>query len=177
MFWKGPRRNRPVGRGEYVDSQSRKGNALGVDADTPFAAVTDLMVMRRTGRFCVVDACCRRLISMAVWHDPHSLQAATQPQSPDFPRSRWKLLSSGRKKSRDRDWQECDNRPTVGKGEIPLRNTHPELHLVERIGWLRAAVLGANDGIVSTASRSGPAAASSSSRGAWKSRSCAAVRP
>lgn len=29
---------------------------------------------------------------------------------------------------------------------------HPELHLVARIGWLRAAVLGANDGIVSTAS-------------------------
>jgi len=31
-------------------------------------------------------------------------------------------------------------------------HTHPETHLVERIGWLRAAVLGANDGIVSTAS-------------------------
>jgi vacuolar iron transporter family protein len=30
--------------------------------------------------------------------------------------------------------------------------THPERHLVSRIGWLRAAVLGANDGIVSTAS-------------------------
>ena len=29
---------------------------------------------------------------------------------------------------------------------------HPEAHLVTRIGWLRAAVLGANDGIVSTAS-------------------------
>jgi vacuolar iron transporter family protein len=28
----------------------------------------------------------------------------------------------------------------------------PETHLVARIGWLRAAVLGANDGIVSTAS-------------------------
>lgn len=32
------------------------------------------------------------------------------------------------------------------------RTTHPEQHLVSRIGWLRAAVLGANDGIVSTAS-------------------------
>ncbi|HVX36824.1 MAG TPA: VIT family protein [Hyphomicrobium sp.] len=31
-------------------------------------------------------------------------------------------------------------------------HTHPEQHLVKRIGWLRAAVLGANDGIVSTAS-------------------------
>lgn len=29
---------------------------------------------------------------------------------------------------------------------------HPESHLVSRIGWMRAAVLGANDGIVSTAS-------------------------
>lgn len=29
---------------------------------------------------------------------------------------------------------------------------HPERHRTERIGWLRAAVLGANDGIVSTAS-------------------------
>ncbi len=29
---------------------------------------------------------------------------------------------------------------------------HVERHLVQRIGWLRAAVLGANDGIVSTAS-------------------------
>ncbi|WOJ91810.1 VIT family protein (plasmid) [Methylocapsa polymorpha] len=32
------------------------------------------------------------------------------------------------------------------------RHLHPENHLVERIGWLRAAVLGANDGIISTAS-------------------------
>lgn len=29
---------------------------------------------------------------------------------------------------------------------------HSESHFVERIGWLRAAVLGANDGIISTAS-------------------------
>lgn len=29
---------------------------------------------------------------------------------------------------------------------------HPERHFADRIGWLRAAVLGANDGIVSTAS-------------------------
>lgn len=31
-------------------------------------------------------------------------------------------------------------------------HAHPEHHLVNRIGWLRAAVLGANDGIISTAS-------------------------
>ncbi|MGM4896940.1 VIT1/CCC1 transporter family protein [Tardiphaga sp. 839_C3_N1_4] len=30
--------------------------------------------------------------------------------------------------------------------------SHAESHLVDRIGWLRAAVLGANDGIISTAS-------------------------
>lgn len=29
---------------------------------------------------------------------------------------------------------------------------HGEFHRIERIGWLRAAVLGANDGIISTAS-------------------------
>ena len=33
-----------------------------------------------------------------------------------------------------------------------MRRLHTESHLVERIGWLRAAVLGANDGIISTAS-------------------------
>jgi vacuolar iron transporter family protein len=33
-----------------------------------------------------------------------------------------------------------------------MRRRHQESHLVSRIGWLRAAVLGANDGIISTAS-------------------------
>lgn len=33
-----------------------------------------------------------------------------------------------------------------------MRPRHPEAHRTEHIGWLRAAVLGANDGIVSTAS-------------------------
>ncbi len=33
-----------------------------------------------------------------------------------------------------------------------MRLVHRENHLIERIGWLRAAVLGANDGIISTAS-------------------------
>lgn len=32
------------------------------------------------------------------------------------------------------------------------RHAHTEIHVVERISWLRAAVLGANDGIISTAS-------------------------
>jgi VIT1/CCC1 family predicted Fe2+/Mn2+ transporter len=34
----------------------------------------------------------------------------------------------------------------------PFGRAHRESHVAERIGWLRAAVLGANDGIVSTAS-------------------------
>ena len=33
-----------------------------------------------------------------------------------------------------------------------MENLHLESHYVSRVGWLRAAVLGANDGIVSTAS-------------------------
>lgn len=32
------------------------------------------------------------------------------------------------------------------------RLSHSEVHVVQRIGWLRAAVLGANDGVVSTSS-------------------------
>ena len=32
------------------------------------------------------------------------------------------------------------------------RISHSEIHMVHRIGWLRAAVLGANDGLVSTSS-------------------------
>ncbi len=41
---------------------------------------------------------------------------------------------------------------------------HPERHQVKRIGWLRAAVLGANDGIVSTASLIVGIAAASSTK-------------
>ena len=33
-----------------------------------------------------------------------------------------------------------------------LRIRHKEMHRINRIGWLRASVLGANDGILSTAS-------------------------
>lgn len=33
-----------------------------------------------------------------------------------------------------------------------MRSPHQEHHLIDRVGWLRAAVLGANDGLVSTAS-------------------------
>jgi VIT1/CCC1 family predicted Fe2+/Mn2+ transporter len=41
---------------------------------------------------------------------------------------------------------------------------HFEIHYAERIGWLRAAVLGANDGIVSTASLVVGVAAASTGR-------------
>ena len=43
--------------------------------------------------------------------------------------------------------------------------THTERHLIDRIGWLRAAVLGANDGIVSTASLIVGVAAASADKG------------
>jgi VIT1/CCC1 family predicted Fe2+/Mn2+ transporter len=42
---------------------------------------------------------------------------------------------------------------------------HPEIHRTHRVGWLRAAVLGANDGIVSTASLIVGVAAAGASRG------------
>ncbi len=45
-----------------------------------------------------------------------------------------------------------------------MRPTHHEAHLIERIGWLRAAVLGANDGLISTASLIVGVAAASPSR-------------
>ena len=45
------------------------------------------------------------------------------------------------------------------------RSIHLERHRTERIGWLRAAVLGANDGIVSTASLIVGVAAANSGRG------------
>ena len=43
---------------------------------------------------------------------------------------------------------------------------HPEHHLIDRIGWLRAAVLGANDGILSTASLIVGVAAAASTKSA-----------
>ena len=42
--------------------------------------------------------------------------------------------------------------PLTTPRQIPMRLRHLERHRTDRIGWLRAAVLGANDGIVSTAS-------------------------
>jgi VIT1/CCC1 family predicted Fe2+/Mn2+ transporter len=46
-----------------------------------------------------------------------------------------------------------------------MARLHREYHLSDRIGWLRAAVLGANDGIVSTASLIAGVAAASAGRG------------
>ena len=45
-----------------------------------------------------------------------------------------------------------------------MRRIHREFHRSDRVGWLRAAVLGANDGIVSTASLILGVAAASGSR-------------
>ncbi len=48
---------------------------------------------------------------------------------------------------------------------MPAHVLHPERHSVARLGWLRAAVLGANDGIVSTASLLIGIAAAGAARG------------
>lgn len=48
---------------------------------------------------------------------------------------------------------------------MPSPRRHTERHRTDRIGWLRAAVLGANDGIVSTASLVVGVAAASASHG------------
>lgn len=45
-----------------------------------------------------------------------------------------------------------------------MRSLHREAHSMERIGWLRASVLGANDGLVSTASLIVGVAAASAGR-------------
>ena len=47
-----------------------------------------------------------------------------------------------------------------------MSRIHREMHLIRRVGWLRAAVLGANDGLVSTASLIVGVAAASPGRGA-----------
>lgn len=47
---------------------------------------------------------------------------------------------------------------------MPRTLTHPEQHTSHRVGWLRAGVLGANDGIVSTASLLLGVAAASTTR-------------
>ncbi len=46
-------------------------------------------------------------------------------------------------------WQNRPAQPSVQRAE-PM--THPELHRTAHIGWPRAAVLGANDGLISTSS-------------------------
>ena len=59
-------------------------------------------------------------------------------------------------RQRDRSMLTTSSRP------LPVR--HVERHRTHRVGWLRAAVLGANDGIVSTASLIVGVAAADSSR-------------
>jgi len=45
-----------------------------------------------------------------------------------------------------------DRQSAIYRRKPAMRPLHREFHLIQRIGWLRAAVLGANDGIISTAS-------------------------
>ncbi|MCJ2071087.1 VIT family protein [Methylobacterium sp. J-030] len=56
-----------------------------------------------------------------------------------------------------------------------MRPVHSERHLINRIGWLRAAVLGANDGLVSTASLIVGVAASAAGPGEVLVAGCAGL--
>lgn len=56
-----------------------------------------------------------------------------------------------------------------------MRLIHSERHLIDRIGWLRAAVLGANDGLVSTASLIVGVAASAAQTGEILVAGCAGL--
>src|SRR5689334_16499262 len=58
-----------------------------------------------------------------------------------------------------------DNRMQTLSDAAPRQARHPEGHRTKRIGWLRAAVLGANDGIVSTSSLILGVAAAEADRG------------
>ncbi len=40
----------------------------------------------------------------------------------------------------------------MARTALPVSSSHRESHVVKRIGWLRASVLGANDGLISTSS-------------------------
>lgn len=56
-----------------------------------------------------------------------------------------------------------------------MRAVHAERHLIDRVGWLRAAVLGANDGLVSTASLIVGVAASTAGPGEVLVAGCAGL--
>src|ERR1700712_6073694 len=56
-------------------------------------------------------------------------------------------------------------RSTNNSRKPMARHPHHEIHHTQRLGWFRAAVLGANDGIVSTASLVIGVAAASASHG------------
>lgn len=64
---------------------------------------------------------------------------------------------------------------TEGYRPMSRLRLHTERHAVDRIGWLRAAVLGANDGIVSTASLILGVAAAEASRGSVLTAGVAAL--
>lgn len=60
----------------------------------------------------------------------------------------------------------CMGRCWIAGGRVQITHMrHTERHRTQRVGWLRAAVLGANDGIVSTASLIVGVAAADASRG------------
>ena len=62
------------------------------------------------------------------------------------------LKLNGSFRFRRRPTPKIDDMPPLHEPISVARRRHSERHRTDRIGWLRAAVLGANDGIVSTAS-------------------------
>src|SRR6187551_2680091 len=70
------------------------------------------------------------------------LQLRVSPVQRSRRRSRWALMTA----------EEVSRRTSLLPSLFDMpRAIHVERHYTQRIGWLRAAVLGANDGIVSTA--------------------------
>ena len=88
------------------------------------------------------------------------------PEASDDRKHRIRHPSVGQR-GRHRSWRCIARSRFLSEGlKMPVR--HRERHRTEQSGWLRAAVLGANDGILSTASLVlGVAAATVLHRGDW----------
>ena len=122
------------------------------------------------------SARCRRRCRRVLRHRPHGparMRASTRRcatgsrhrarrRSPARPRP---PLPSGRADAQSRPWFPLET--------ALVRSSHVETHRSDRVGWLRAAVLGANDGVISVASLMVGVAAS----GANARRSCSPAWP
>lgn len=109
----------------------RRGRVAGHGMNHPGADVRDMHVPSFPGSYRATVSACRRGRV-----DPRQSSA----------RAAWVRLASG-----NPEVAPLPRLPdTAHPGRAPL--SHREWHRTARIGWLRAAVLGANDGVISTAS-------------------------